>query len=80
VAQVEDVVCLHDHRGRGYGRDVTVAATLAALDEAPELLFIVADDLDWPKELYERLGYVPVGRKTTHTRHAPGHAWGAPLR
>jgi hypothetical protein len=79
VAQVEDVVCLHEHRGRGYGRDVTAAATLAGLDDAPELLFIVADDDDWPKALYGRLGYEPIGIKTTHTRHAPGYAWGAPI-
>jgi hypothetical protein len=79
VAQVEDVVCLNEHRGHGYGRDVTAAATLAALDDAPELLFIVADDYDWPKAIYERLGYVSVGTKATHTRHAPGHAWGAPI-
>lgn len=79
VAQVEDVVCLHEYRGRGYGRDVTVAATLAALEGAPDLLFIVADDHDWPKVIYERLGYAPVGVKATHTRHAPGYSWGAPI-
>jgi hypothetical protein len=79
VAQVEDVVCLHEHRGRGFGRDVVAAATHAALATEPELLFIVADDSDWPKELYGRLGYTPVGTKGVHTRHAPGHAWGAPV-
>jgi hypothetical protein len=79
MAQVEDVVCLYGHRGKGYGRDVVAAATLAALDTAPELLFIVADDEDWPKALYGRLGYAPVGTKAVWTRHAPGHQWGAPL-
>jgi hypothetical protein len=79
VAQVEDVVCLAEHRGRGYGRDVVAAATRAALHDAPELLFIVADNADWPKELYSRLGYAPIGTKAVYTRHAPGFAWGAPL-
>jgi GNAT superfamily N-acetyltransferase len=79
VAQVEDVVCLHEHRGRGYGRDVVAAATRAGLDGEPELLFIVADDEDWPKALYARLGYVPLGTKSVWTRHAPGHRWGAPI-
>jgi GNAT superfamily N-acetyltransferase len=78
VAQVEDVVCLAEHRGRGYGRDVVAAATRAALEDAPELLFIVADAADWPKELYGRLGYAPIGTKAVHTRHAPGFLWGAP--
>lgn len=80
VAQVEDVVCLAEHRGRGYGRDVVAAATRAALDDAPDLLFIVADNADWPKELYARLGYAPIGTKAVYTRHALGFAWGAPVR
>jgi GNAT superfamily N-acetyltransferase len=77
-AQVEDVVCLAEYRGRGYGRDVVAAATRAALQARPELLFIVADDADWPKQLYGRLGYAPLGVATVHTRHAPGFRWGAP--
>jgi GNAT superfamily N-acetyltransferase len=67
-AQVEDVVCLAEHRGRGYGRAVVVAATRAALDEGAELVFIVADDEDWPKELYGRLGYEPVGALGVYLR------------
>lgn len=61
VAQVEDVVCLHEHRGHGFGRAVVAAATLAALADAPEVLFILAADDDWPKELYARLGYATAG-------------------
>ena len=71
VAQVEDVVCLREHRGKGYGRDVVAAATRTALAEHAELLFIVADSADWPKELYGRLGYRPVGEVAIHLRQAP---------
>jgi Acetyltransferase (GNAT) family len=71
VAQVEDVVCLHEHRGRGFGRDVVAAATRTALAEHAELLFIVADAGDWPKDLYGRLGYRPVGHVAIHLRQAP---------
>jgi ribosomal protein S18 acetylase RimI-like enzyme len=78
TAQVEDVVCLAEYRGRGYGRDVVAAATHAALAGGPELLFIVADDDDWPKQLYERLGYAPVGRVGVFTRHEPTHPWARP--
>ena len=62
VAQVEDVVVLAEHRGGGLGRLVTTAALVAGLELEPELLFIVADDDDWPKELYGRLGFEPAGR------------------
>jgi len=69
-AQVEDVVCLAEHRGRGYGRAVVAEATRAALAEDPELLFIVADGDDWPKELYARLGYATAGTLGVYLRFA----------
>jgi GNAT superfamily N-acetyltransferase len=71
VAQIEDVVCLAEHRGHGYGRAVVAAATRAALDEGADLVFIVADDDDWPKELYGRLGFEAVGRLGVFQRFAP---------
>jgi len=75
VAQVEGVICLAGHRGRGYGRAVVAAATLAGLADTPDLLVIAADADDWPKELYRRLGYVPVGGKHVMIRHALDHDW-----
>jgi GNAT superfamily N-acetyltransferase len=35
-----------------------------------ELTFVVADDEDWPKELYARLGFEPVGRLWVFHRSA----------
>jgi predicted GNAT family N-acyltransferase len=69
-AQVEDVICLAEHRGCGYGRAVVAAATRAALATDPELLFIVADADDWPKELYTRLGFVSAGELGVYLRFA----------
>jgi GNAT superfamily N-acetyltransferase len=71
VAQVEDVVCLAEHRGRGYGRAVTAAATRAALAGDPEPAFIVADAADWPQQLYGRLGYAPLGHLGVYLRLVP---------
>jgi len=62
IGQVEDVVVLEGHRGTGLGRLVTTAALQAGLEREPELMFIVADDDDWPKELYARLGFEAAGR------------------
>ena len=73
-AQVEDVICLAEYRGRGYGRAVVAAATRAALIENLELLFIVADADDWPKELYARLGFAPAGELGVYLRFAPQSA------
>jgi predicted N-acetyltransferase YhbS len=70
-AQVEDVVCLADRRGRGYGRAVVAAATRAALAEGAGLVFIVADEADWPKELYGRLGFATVGALGVYQRTVP---------
>jgi GNAT superfamily N-acetyltransferase len=69
-AQVEDVVVLAPFRGRGYGRAVVAAATRAALEASPSLLFIVADADDWPQRLYARLGYVTAGALGVYLRFA----------
>jgi ribosomal protein S18 acetylase RimI-like enzyme len=71
VAQIEDVAVLAGHRGAGLGRLVTSAALAAATALEPELLFIVADDNDWPKELYGRLGFAPMGRVRAYHRLPP---------
>ncbi|WCB92410.1 hypothetical protein DSM104299_01104 [Baekduia alba] len=70
-AQIEDVVCLAAFRGRGYGRAVVAAAARAALAEGASLLFIVADDEDWPKDLYGRLGFAPAGTLGVYQRFVP---------
>ncbi|HYY33642.1 MAG TPA: GNAT family N-acetyltransferase [Gaiellaceae bacterium] len=63
TAQIEDVATLPQHRGRGYAS----AVVLRALDEARaaghDFVFLVADARDWPKELYGRLGFDPVGER-----------------
>jgi GNAT superfamily N-acetyltransferase len=70
-AQVEDVVCLAEYRGRGFGRAVVAAATRAALTEGAEFVFIVADADDWPKQLYARLGFDEIGKLGVFQRFAP---------
>jgi len=62
TAQVEAVGTITPLRGHGLARAVVSAAVDAALADGHEHVFIVADDEDWPKELYAKLGFRPVGR------------------
>jgi ribosomal protein S18 acetylase RimI-like enzyme len=72
LAQVEDVATLAAHRGQGRGRAVVHAALAAALAAQPEVVFVVADDADWPKHMYRRLGFEPVGRALNLVREPAG--------
>jgi N-acetylglutamate synthase-like GNAT family acetyltransferase len=62
VAQVEAVYTLRAHRERGYGRAVVLAASRAAREAGARLVFLEADDEDWPKALYGKLGFDELGR------------------
>ena len=56
-----DVGTLPAHRRRGLARAVIVAAARAARAGRPELVMVTADADDWPRELYARLGFEPLG-------------------
>jgi predicted GNAT family acetyltransferase len=82
TAQVEDVATLRDYRRRGLARAAVSAAIDAAVEMGHRFVFIIADDEDWPKELYGRLGFDPIGRAWSITRPGPEHpayrvAWSA---
>ena len=62
TAQIEDVGTVESHRGRGYARATVQRAADEARRAGAELVFLVADDEDWPKELYGKLGYDELGR------------------
>jgi GNAT superfamily N-acetyltransferase len=67
-AQIEYVDTLEEHRGRGIARAVILAAVDAARIDGARHVFICTDDDDWPKALYERLGFDPIGREWEFTR------------
>jgi ribosomal protein S18 acetylase RimI-like enzyme len=71
VAQIEDVATQQAFRGRGVARAMVSLATDLAADA--DLIFIVADENDWPKELYLKLGYRPIGHIRAFTRPGPEH-------
>lgn len=61
VAQVEDVYTVPEERRRGFARALVTRAVSLAQEGGHELTFILADDNDWPKQLYRRIGFEPVG-------------------
>ncbi len=68
TAQVEDVATLPGHRGRGYASAVVLRAAEEATAAGHALVFLEADESDWPKELYARLGFEQIGRTWSFLR------------
>jgi ribosomal protein S18 acetylase RimI-like enzyme len=68
IGQIDDVVTAAAHRRHGFGRAVVEAATRASIHSGNRITFLIADDEDWPKELYARLGFEPLGRRYEFTR------------
>ncbi len=62
TAQIEDVMTLEEYRGRGLATSVVLRALHEAQAWGHDTIFLVADDEDWPKQLYEKLGFEAVGR------------------
>lgn len=71
VAQVEDVNTLEPFRGRGLASAVVLRAVEEARGSGAELVFLHADANDWPKHLYARLGFDPIGHMWSFVR-TPG--------
>ncbi len=62
TAQVESVMTLEEFRGRGLASAIVARATEEARAGGHDLVFLDADDEDWPKELYRKLGFEEIGR------------------
>lgn len=62
IGQVEDVATAPEHRDKGYATAVVLRAVEEARRAGADLVFLVADEDDWPKELYARLGFDAIGR------------------
>ena len=58
--QIETVDTLEEHRGRGLARATVLVALGEAKASGCDLVFLVADEEDWPKQLYAKLGFDPL--------------------
>jgi ribosomal protein S18 acetylase RimI-like enzyme len=70
IGQVEDVLTVPAHRGRGHARAVVLTALAASREAGHQLTFLWADEDDWPKVLYRKLGFEVVGRRWRFRRLA----------
>ena len=61
LAQVENVCTFEDYRNRGVASSVVMAGIEKAAAAGVSLVFLLADEDDWPKALYTKLGFEPVG-------------------
>ena len=62
MAEIDDVLTLPDHRGRGYASALVLDAVHRAHSAGADLVFLEAAEDDWPQHLYVRLGFETVGR------------------
>ncbi len=69
TAQIEAVLTLEAHRNRGLGVAVVLLALQEARKAGHDVVFLIAEDDDWPKEMYKKLGFDPIGR--THEFKIP---------
>ncbi|HEX6491256.1 MAG TPA: GNAT family N-acetyltransferase, partial [Gaiellaceae bacterium] len=68
VGQVENVATLPAFRGRGLATALVECAVSESRAGGNELTFLVAGADDWPKLLYEKLGFEIVGRYARYLR------------
>ncbi len=70
TAWVEDVYTVPEERNRGHARALVTHATKLARSAGSDFTFIIADDNDWPKQLYAAIGFRPIGWQWTFHRSA----------
>lgn len=71
IGQVEEVGTLKAARGRGLAQAVVLAAATASQKAGHRVTFLTADADDWPREMYEKVGFETRGatrvlRRTSH--------------
>ncbi|HEX6601889.1 MAG TPA: GNAT family N-acetyltransferase [Solirubrobacterales bacterium] len=71
IGQVEEVGTLAAARGQGFAQATVIAAATASREAGHRVTFLSADADDWPRRMYEKLGFEPSGtmhvlRRTFH--------------
>jgi GNAT superfamily N-acetyltransferase len=75
VAEIDDVHTLERFRRRGIARAVVGHIVQEARSLGADIVFLIADDADWPKDLYAKLGFDPVRRFWQFTKPPEGESY-----
>jgi GNAT superfamily N-acetyltransferase len=67
IGQIEDVVTAERARNRGLAQAAVLAALAASRTAGHRLTFLAADSAEWPRLMYEKLGFAKVGE--LHSLH-----------
>jgi ribosomal protein S18 acetylase RimI-like enzyme len=62
IAQIEGVLTFERYRGRGLAKAVVSYAREAAERSRHRVTFLLAEEHDWPREFYRKLGFQDAGR------------------
>jgi GNAT superfamily N-acetyltransferase len=74
VAMLDNVGTLVAYRRRGLARAAISAAVSAAQASGCREILVSADADDWPRQLYARMGFTPLGTQVAFTLWAVGSA------
>lgn len=69
LVEIDAVSTLIDQRGQRWSDAVVRRAVAAARERSDVHVVLVADDADWPRAWYERLGFTVVGRSWAFRRY-----------
>jgi ribosomal protein S18 acetylase RimI-like enzyme len=61
TGQIESVLTLPAFRNLGFARQVVWKALEESQARGDDVTFLLADDADWPKHLYDKLGFDTIG-------------------
>lgn len=70
TAQIEAVGTLEEYRKRGLASSVVKRALAESFRTGHDLVWILAEEDDWPKAAYAKLGFSPIGRFCAFRRGA----------
>ena len=64
VAKIEDFTVNPQCQRRGFGTTILKHLIQTAIDQSCDLIYLVTDEEDTPKEMYKKLGFSKVGERT----------------